>query len=137
MAWVSWHQRRFAPAPGTKLIADSELSDGDSREFEFGEGKRPFSMLLIRYGDDVRGWVNACPHFQLPLNAAPNVFFNKAGTKLTCVHHYARFDPVTGDCLEGPCEGDALLPVPVENDGGCWVIGSVDAATNDDGRAAS
>lgn len=123
MAWVEWDKRRFAPEPGTLLCEDSELLEGQTREIEFGEGKRPFSMILHRFDGQVRAWVNACPHFQLPLNAAPNKFLNKDGSKLTCAHHYARFNPITGSCLEGPCEGDNLLSVPVSLVSGRWVIG--------------
>ena len=123
MAWVKWDQRRFAPDLGTPLCRDDELSDGVAREFTFGEGKRPFSMFLHRHGGVVRAWVNACPHFQLPLNAQPDRFLNKDATKLTCAHHYARFDPISGDCVEGPCTGDKLLSIPVSLVDELWVVG--------------
>lgn len=123
MAWVAWHQRRFAPETGQVLIADVDLVEGMVKAFEFGEGKRPFSMMVLRKAGQVRGWINACPHFQLPLNAQPDRFLNKDGTKLTCVHHYARFDPLTGECIEGPCLGDQLLPVDLELIDGNWCVG--------------
>jgi len=123
MAWVEWDQRRFAPPLGTVLCSDKDLVEGQAKEFTFGEGKRPFSMIMHRHKGNVRAWVNACPHFQLPLNAQPDRFLNKNATKLTCAHHYARFNPESGECIEGPCMGDKLLPVPVSLEGQSWVVG--------------
>ena len=63
--------------------------------------------------DFLRGFINKCPHLGLPLETFPDRFLNAAGDRLICSAHGAQFD-AAGDCLAGPCEGDALRAVRLE-----------------------
>ncbi len=58
----AWRKDRNAPAPGTVLGPLSALPEDEAREFRFGEGRRSFSMLVMRRGGTVRAYVNVCPH---------------------------------------------------------------------------
>jgi len=70
----------------------------------------------------VRAFVNVCPHRAQPVALGDGRLFNAAG-EIECQAHGARFDPLTGACVGGPCLGAALVPLPVaERDGAIWLL---------------
>ncbi|MFT4257181.1 MAG: Rieske (2Fe-2S) protein [Pseudoxanthomonas sp.] len=76
------------------------------------------SLILYRDGDDVRAWLNVCPHAGRRLDWAPGRFLlGKDGT-LVCAAHGAAFELAGGLCVSGPCRGAALRAVEVEVAGG-------------------
>ncbi len=59
-----------------------------------------------------RAWRNRCPHAGSPLDWQPGRFFSEDGEQLLCHTHGARFDPLDGACLAGPCpRGLESLPL--------------------------
>ncbi len=99
------------PPPGTDLCGFTELADGAGRALSWGSGKAAFGIILLRVGDCVTAYVNRCPHFQIPLDHLTNVTL--FGEFVLCSHHYAAFRIADGNCVEGPCEGASLTPMPV------------------------
>lgn len=71
-------------------------------------------LALVRRGERITAFVNACAHFGVRLNAKPDggVFDPVRGT-LVCHVHYARYSPDDGRCLSGECGTDGLVPVAV------------------------
>ncbi len=59
--------------------------------------------LLICHRGEYRAWVNHCPHAGTPLDWGEGHFFSENGEHLVCHTHGALFDPLSGDCLSGPC----------------------------------
>ena len=114
-----WRLRPRAPAPGTVLGSLDEISERTGREYVFGRGKSAFSMFVVRRGRDVRGYLNLCPHFSLPLNFRADEFMNGDATRIRCSMHFAEFRFEDGVCLAGAAEGGLLDPVPlvVSDDG--------------------
>jgi len=90
--------------------------------------------FLICHQGELRAWHNRCPHAGSPLDWLPGQFFSKSGEQLVCHTHGAHFDPLSGDCLSGPCprglyplairEADGAIYVPVTEQG----IGSISPA---------
>lgn len=119
-----WRTRPRAPAPGTVLGPVDAIGDGDGREYRFGAGPSAFSMVVVRRGASVRGYLNLCPHFALPLNGRSGQFTDPERGLLMCFNHFAVFRFEDGRCIEGACEGEALDPVPVEIVGGLVRIAS-------------
>ena len=114
---AAWNESPLAPCPGTSLGPLAALADYTVREFEFGEGRRVFSMLAIRRGNDVRAYVNACPHVWLPLTFRSSRLLSEDGQRLTCSNHLAQFAVDDGRALSGPVEpGCGLIRVPVHVD---------------------
>lgn len=76
------------------------------------------SALVVATEAGVRAWANACPHWDLPLDATDGTFWDAASKELVCGAHGARFCPRTGRCVDGPCPGGMLraLDVRVEED---------------------
>jgi nitrite reductase/ring-hydroxylating ferredoxin subunit len=108
---TDWRALPFAPAPGTRLCAQSEVPEGRGKELVFGEGKDAFRIVLFRLGERVLAYHNCCPHFSLPLNYEPDLFHVLDGGLLMCAHHTAMFRIADGECFDGPCAGARLSPV--------------------------
>jgi nitrite reductase/ring-hydroxylating ferredoxin subunit len=100
-------------AAGERLCRLEDIEDGNTRGFVLGEGDWPLRGLLVRHGEDVRGFVNHCPHAGHRLNFHPDRFLTPDGQLILCLSHGALFDKQTGACVRGPCVGESLKPVAV------------------------
>ncbi|MFZ1989053.1 MAG: Rieske 2Fe-2S domain-containing protein [Alphaproteobacteria bacterium] len=109
--------RPAAPAPGTVLCSLAELDQTGTRSLAFRDGEKLFMMFLVRTGDGVAGYINSCPHLGTPLNFLEHRFLTPDRARIQCATHGAQFEPATGLCVQGPCLGAHLKPVPVEIDG--------------------
>jgi nitrite reductase/ring-hydroxylating ferredoxin subunit len=81
--------------------------------------KRPWPIVVVRWGRQVFGYVNKCPHDGVNLDWERNQFLDPNGIRLMCGKHGALFELGTGQCIEGPCKGRALQPVElsiIDND---------------------
>jgi nitrite reductase/ring-hydroxylating ferredoxin subunit len=105
----------------TDLCAVADIPDGSGRTFVFGEGKGSVGIVVLRDAEAVTAYVNLCPHFGIPLNVRerPSTFRKH----VLCANHYAAFRFADGYCVEGPCEGSSLEPVPLEVRDGRVAVG--------------
>ncbi|HEU4774587.1 ferredoxin [Lysobacter concretionis Ko07 = DSM 16239] len=79
-------------------------------------------LVLYRDGDDVRAWINVCPHAGRQLDWAPGQFLKSKDGLLVCAAHGATFELQGGECVGGPCRGESLRAVEVEvRDGAVWL----------------
>lgn len=118
---VQWHELPNAPPMGTVLAQRDTLPEGRPHmQSVFAADDtaqaRPFQVLLLRSGDEVRVFVNRCAHFGVPLAARPEQLIFKPLESITCNVHYARYRWSDGVCDRGDCEGESLVTVPVECD---------------------
>ena len=93
------------------------LSDMDpigARGFTLGGGDWPLRGIVVRVREEVRGYINRCPHAGHPLNLRPNHFLTPDGSLLLCASHGALFERLTGLCIAGPCPGQSLRPIPLK-----------------------
>jgi nitrite reductase/ring-hydroxylating ferredoxin subunit len=74
------------------------------------DGKlRPWDIFVCRFGKEYHAYVNECPHNHTRLDWEKNNFYEPNYLKtLMCGKHGAQFDPETGICTSGPCEGAQL-----------------------------
>ena len=91
-----------------------DLEEYGSRAFTVGAGDWPLRGFVVRCGNEVRGFVNRCPHAGHPLNLRPHRFLTPDRTMILCSSHGALFDKDAGRCLAGPCSGQQLRAVPLE-----------------------
>ena len=114
------------------LFAASALQPRGSIRFELGRGSaKGHSMLgegpaegfaLRTDAGQVCAWVNECPHRSQPVDLGDGKLFRRNGT-IECQAHGAFFQPDTGLCVEGPCRGESLQPLPIrEQDGFVWLL---------------
>lgn len=73
--------------------------------------QRPWPIIVVRWGRQVFGYVNKCPHDGVNLDWEHNQFLDPNGTRLMCGKHGAVFELGTGLCVDGPCKGRSLTPV--------------------------
>ena len=114
-----------APPEGTPLCATSEINDGQARVFSFRKKAAIFEMFVLRAPKHVEvdaakktpsnlyAYVNECPHTGSPLDWRPGQFLDTQKCLLVCGTHGALFRIADGFCVEGPCSGEALIPVDV------------------------
>jgi nitrite reductase/ring-hydroxylating ferredoxin subunit len=93
-----------------KLFALADVRERDSVRFPLPDGGEGFA---VRFRDQVRAYLNICPHRLQPVDVGDGRLFLRNGD-LECPAHGARFDPLTGECTLGACDGRALTPVPFE-----------------------
>ncbi len=104
------------------LCLVAELADGRSRGFDpLDEGRD--TMFVVRTGDNVFGYRNACPHYDFGRMAwRKDEFLNGDRSRIMCAAHGALFRIEDGVCEAGPCLGQTLTKVPLEvRDGLLWV----------------
>jgi nitrite reductase/ring-hydroxylating ferredoxin subunit len=87
-----------------------EIPDGGATAVDamFADGAE--SLILLRHGDQVSGYLNVCPHAGRRLDYAPGKFLLKNDT-LICAVHGATFHQTDGLCIAGPCRGEHLRAV--------------------------
>ena len=105
-----------------RLSALNDIADGGFAEVEAMIDGDAESLVLYRLGDEVRAWMNVCPHAGRRLDWAPGQFLKSKDGHLVCAAHGASFELDRGDCVAGPCRGDALRAVQVQvRDGEVWL----------------
>ena len=123
----------LAPAPraprsdGARRLCDGQdlvdLTGRRSLRFDLGMVPGPFGPVMregfaVRtQAGAVRAFVNVCPHRGQPVDLGDGRLWDKAGL-LECQAHGAHFDAVTGECVQGPCEGKSLTPLEVFEEAG-------------------
>jgi nitrite reductase/ring-hydroxylating ferredoxin subunit len=101
------------------ICALNEIPSQKAKGFQLGkitdDGREvPFWIIIIRWGKQVFGYVNRCPHDGVNLDWERNTFLDGNGIRLQCGKHGALFELGTGMCIDGPCKGKALTPIALQ-----------------------
>ncbi|MDD2610229.1 MAG: Rieske 2Fe-2S domain-containing protein [Giesbergeria sp.] len=107
-----------------------DIPDGSARGFDPGGVGRD-TVFVVRRGDCVHGWYDQCPHEGLtPLPYRRHHYLNKAGNRIVCFAHGALFEIDSGQCVRGPCLGQALrsLPLTLLKDGRIMAVEEISIA---------
>lgn len=110
------------PSESSNIVATLAVEDGAQRvwTFDYLDGfGRPASGILVRINQpgeaaEYRAYRNLCPHWSMPLDDGSGDFFDDSGHLIQCKMHGARFEPDTGECVMGPCDGEYLEALRVE-----------------------
>ena len=81
-----------------------------------------YPAFAIAYDGEVHAYVNVCPHRGTSLDWQPGEVFDESGLYLICATHGAQFEPDTGLCIAGPCQGACLQRIPVTLEAGHVVL---------------
>ena len=95
------------------LCALKDLADPGSRGFDEPGPNGPQACFMVRRGTRVYAYRNSCPHTGATIEWLPGRFLTADGELIQCGLHGALFLIETGECVRGPCLGQALTPVPV------------------------
>lgn len=116
-----WSELPGAPPPGTFVCRKESLPDHSATIVEVrtqsrrdsGED-RGFGLLVLRTGDRIAAYVNRCAHFGVPLARTQQQLLFTPDVNLRCNVHYAEYRWADGHCLGGECDGEPLVPVPLD-----------------------
>ena len=110
------------------ICASAALADSEGgARFEVEHGGRRVPAFAVRYFGQVHAYLNRCSHVAMELDWQEGVFFDLTGHELLCSTHGARYDPRSGHCLGGPCNGNPLVKLKVvERQGNVFFAGFED-----------
>ncbi|MBX6323906.1 MAG: Rieske 2Fe-2S domain-containing protein [Rhodospirillaceae bacterium] len=108
--------------PAAVLCRLDELAEGQTRSFVLGAGAARGEVFVMRRGDRVLAYVNACPHLGTPLDTLPDRLLAADGRHFLCSTHGALFRIEDGFCVLGPCRGERLTPAAVRVADGCVLL---------------
>ncbi|MAZ66871.1 MAG: hypothetical protein CMF25_07150 [Kangiellaceae bacterium] len=100
------------------LISLDDIPDGQAKAFTIDT----VNIFVFRNGNQAYGYINQCPHMGIPLEWGNDDFMSRDGDYLQCSMHGALFEPKTGVCIWGPCNGEQLstIELSVENGEVFW-----------------
>jgi nitrite reductase/ring-hydroxylating ferredoxin subunit len=105
------------PASGTELCPAAEVAPGVIKRFRWGPADKGFRAFLIQSHGEVRGYIDWCPHWGIPLQDERDEIFQEQGL-VVCAWHWARYSPQDGKGVDGPTyEGLRGWAVMVGEDG--------------------
>ena len=105
-----------------RIAAVADLTEGATLKFQFKRQGRVVEGFLARFQDRFVAYENVCQHLPVSLDYDDNRFFTKDGDHFICQTHGALYEPATGRCVRGPCVGERLHPLPIEEaDGSIWL----------------
>lgn len=110
--------RVYETPAGVALCTLDMISDPGARNVVLQIDEAYFHGFLVRSGDQVRGYVDRCPHQGMPLAQKLDQYLTPDGSLINCSWHGALFRIEDGACVGGPCTGAKLTPWPVKVDGG-------------------
>ncbi len=105
-----------AAMAGRVLCKLDDIEDGQAKSFALVEEPGGREIFVVREDGRVFGYVNSCPHLGTPLNLQDDIFVSDDSGLIICSTHGALFEIADGDCVSGPCAGQALEAVPVALD---------------------
>ena len=103
-----------------KLFELAQLPPWSSVRFPLDARREGFA---VRAADgSLHAYVNVCPHRAEPVDVGDGRLWIDRGT-IECQAHGAQFNPATGACLGGPCAGQPLIRLEIEErDGAAWLL---------------
>ena len=101
-----------------RLCAANEVTEGQSRGFDLNDQR----LLAVRKDGALYVYENRCPHRGIALDWLPDQFLDSSGSLIQCATHGALFLIDNGECVAGPCAGQALRALSIiERDGVVWL----------------
>lgn len=105
-----------------EICKSDELPEGGTVRFEIPrQGRWPLPCFAVRKKGNVAAFVNRCAHWPVTLDMETGDFWDYEHHYLQCRTHGALYD-LKGLCVAGPCTGESLVPLPVEERAGQVVL---------------
>jgi nitrite reductase/ring-hydroxylating ferredoxin subunit len=106
------------------ICASAQLEEGGlGVRFTVKEYGVDVPAFAVRYDGRVHAYINRCAHVPVQLDWQEGDFFDYSKLYLMCATHGAVYAPDTGVCMRGPCQGQRLKPVDVEErDGRVYLV---------------
>ncbi|HEX4879350.1 MAG TPA: Rieske 2Fe-2S domain-containing protein [Limnobacter sp.] len=72
------------------------------------------SAFVVRVDNEVRSFLNRCSHVPVEMDWNYGEFLDDSGRIVVCATHGASYDATDGSCLGGPCDGNPLVRLQVQ-----------------------
>jgi len=95
------------------LCNTNDIEDPGSKAFEVKIKRKTQSIFVVHKDGEFYGYLNQCPHTGATLEWQEDQFLDLDKALIQCAIHDARFIINTGECIAGPCVGDALQVIPL------------------------
>ena len=96
-----------------KIVPLKDIKEGQSLKFSIPRKDRKTEAFLIKKDGKFYSYLNMCRHWTVGLDFDDNEFFSEDKVFLVCKNHGALYEPETGACQGGPCNGAGLYKVPL------------------------
>ncbi|KAB2660239.1 MAG: Rieske 2Fe-2S domain-containing protein [Verrucomicrobia bacterium] len=101
------------PLRWTLIASVVDIPKAGAVKFTYRQEGLSREGFLFLFKGEVQAFENSCRHIPIPLDYGDCQFFNSERSQIICQNHGARFEPLTGLCVQGPCEGAFLNKLPV------------------------
>lgn len=91
----------------TPLFHIDDIAESKSKGYYTPNG----AFIAVKRDGQLYIYRNICPHLGTPLEWQEDQFLDPDGELIQCTSHGALFVIESGECVFGPCAGDALDPV--------------------------
>ena len=99
------------------------LEEGEVVSFSWRDSIGMISEgFVFRKNSHLHAYKNVCRHQPLTLDYGDGDVFTEDGQYLLCRNHGALFQPESGFCVDGPCQGASLFQFEVQESNGTTVI---------------
>lgn len=100
----------------------SEVDAGRVVVFTYRQDGIRREGILLQAASGLVAYENTCRHLPVKLDAGTRQFLTREKQHLICQSHGALYEPDTGYCFRGPCEGASLKKLALEvRDGAVYV----------------
>jgi len=105
------------------IALEEQITEGTAKSFNFIRDGETLEGFLVKVDGKLYAFVNQCKHLPLPLDFGDQHFLTVDKVYIICQNHGALYDPHTGVCIAGPCEGEKLDQLKIEVlDGKIWLV---------------
>ncbi len=106
-----------------RVCSSMELAEGGPGvRFDVQCGGVATPAFAVRFGGQVHAYLNRCAHVGVELDWNEGEFFDSSGLYLICATHGALYEPHSGRCVAGPCQGRFLQALAVcEREGDVFI----------------
>lgn len=90
------------------------VNGGDAYLFDvqwYGEIRSAFAL---RFRGEVHAYLNRCAHLPMEMDWQPGQFFDSSKRFILCATHGAAYEPDSGLCIAGPCNGAKLVKLEIK-----------------------
>ena len=86
----------------------------DTILFDIPSAENKEQGFLVWFDGEFKAYLNQCRHMDVCLDWQPNEFFDEDNKFIVCATHGALYQPQSGVCIAGPCNGKNLIAMPYE-----------------------
>ena len=96
------------------IAKSSELREGQTVKFQFVRAGKKLDGFIARFEGEIVAYENVCQHIAVNLDDESDRIFSRDGKHFICQNHGAIYEPSSGLCVRGPCEGERLKKLKIE-----------------------